>query len=160
MPKNVASVQLPQEVVTQLENKFKEIKELLAPYTVSLTNDERMTMPKMSDKTVAFVGKVVDYTLSNPKLIPPMMEADELKKDFQANQTLQPIHAISQQITDMIKDTLIVTGSEAYTQALLYYASVKMAVKIGDSEAKSIQEDLGKRFPKGSKISSSDKKSE
>lgn len=160
MSKNTVSVQLPQEVVTQLENKFKEIKELLAPYTVTLTGDERVSMPKMSDKSVAFVSKVVDYTISNPKLIPPMMQPEELKKDFEANKTLQPIYAISQQISDMMKDTLIVTGSEAYTQALLYYASVKMAVKMGDSEAKSIQEDLGKRFPKGSKAIPSDKKTE
>ena len=31
-------------------------------------------------------------------------------------------------------------------QALLYYSSVKLAAKQGDPDAKSIQEDLGKRF--------------
>ena len=160
MSKNLISAKLPQEVVAQLESKFKEIKELLAPYTVTLTAEERMALPKMSDKTVAFVGKVVDYTISNPKLIPPMMEPEELKKDFEANQALQPIYAIAMQICEMIKDTLMATGSEAYTQALLYYASVKMALKLGDSEAKAIHEDLGKRFSGGSKTTLADKKTE
>ncbi|MDO4229397.1 MAG: hypothetical protein Q4C98_06255 [Capnocytophaga sp.] len=153
MNKNSISVQLPQEVITQLETKFREIKELLAPYTVSLTNDERMTLPKMSDKSIAFVGKVVDYTASSPKFIPPMMEVEELKKDFEAHKALSPILAMAQQLVDILKDSQIVTGSEAYTQSLLYYASVKMAVKLGDSEAKAVHEDLGKRFPRGSKPS-------
>ena len=151
MAKNAISVEIAPEVITQLEEKLKEIKELLTPLSVKLTASERMGIPKMSDKTVAFVSKVVDYVTSNPLLVPPIMETEEFKKDYKANQALQPIYAISEQINEMLRDILILTGSEAYSQALLYYASVKMAAKVGNSEAKTIQEDLGKRFPKGSK---------
>ncbi|GIZ15473.1 hypothetical protein [Capnocytophaga catalasegens] len=153
MSKNSVSIEIAPEVITQLEEKLKEIKELLAPFSVKLTASARMGIPKMSDKTVAFVGKVADYVDSNPLLVPPIMETEEFKKDYKANQALQPIYATSEQINEMLRDILILTGSEAYSQALLYYASVKMAAKVGNSEAKTIQEDLGKRFPKGSKSS-------
>ena len=49
----------------------------------------------------------------------------------------------------------MLSGHEAYAQALLYYASVKMAAKLGDQDAKSIQEDLGKRFVKQSRLAKS-----
>jgi hypothetical protein len=61
------------------------------------------------------------------------------------------------QLVDNLSDTLMLSGHEAYAQALLYYASVKMAAKLGDQDAKSIQEDLGKRFaPQGRRSKGTD----
>ena len=149
MSKNQISVEIPQEVLTQISTKFQEIKDLLAPYMGTLTIEERKSLPKMSDKTVAFVTKVVEYSSSNPKFIPPMMEAEECKKDYKANQALLPLHAASLQVSEMMRDTIMLTGHEAYVQALYYYGSVKLAARAGDSEAKTITEDLSKRFPRG-----------
>jgi mannitol/fructose-specific phosphotransferase system IIA component len=147
MSKNQISVEIPQDIVTQISTKFQEIKDLLSPYMGVMTVDERKTLPKMSDKSVAFVNKVIEYTLANPKFIPSMMDAEECKKDYTANQILLPLHAVSQQIGEIMKDTIMLTGHEAYVQALYYYGSVKLAAKAGDAEAKTIVEDLSKRFP-------------
>ena len=77
------------------------------------------------------------------------MEAEECKKDYKANQALLPLHAASLQVSEMMRDTIMLTGHEAYVQALYYYGSVKLAARAGDSEAKTITEDLSKRFPRG-----------
>lgn len=159
MMKNQISVEIPANVIGQINSKFNEIKALLDPYMGSLTPQERKKLPKMSDKTVAFVTKVVEYTSSNPEYIPNIMEADEFKKDFKANQALLPLNAVSQQLTEMMKGTIILTGHEAYVQALFYYGSVKLSAKSGDPEAKAIYEDLSKRFPRG-KASEENKKDE
>lgn len=156
MSKNQISVEIPQDIVTQVNSKFQEIKDLLAPYMGTMTVEERKTLPKMSDKSVAFVNKVVEYTEANPKFVPPMMDAQECKKDYIANQTLLPLHAVSQQVGEMMKDTIMLTGHEAYVQALYYYGSVKLAARAGDAEAKTIAEDLSKRFPRG-KVSAENK---
>lgn len=149
MSKDQISVDIPNEVVTQISTKFQEIKDLLVPYMGAMTLEERKNLPKMSDKSVAFVNKVVEYTLTNPKFIPTMMDAVECKKDYTANQILLPLHAVSQQIGEMMKGTIMLTGHEAYVQALYYYGSVKLAARSGDAEAKAIAEDLSKRFPRG-----------
>lgn len=158
MAKNNINTEIPQEVIGQIQEKFKEIKELLQPYTVSLTKEERIALPKMSDKTVAFVGKVIDYISNGSEFVPPMMDTPALMRDFKTNQALQPLLASSQQISEVMKDTIMLSGSEAYTQALLYYSSVKLATKFGSAHAKTIQEDLGKRFPKNAKNSNENKK--
>lgn len=127
MPKNLISMEVPAETLTKLQEKLKELRELLAPYLVTLTLEDRKSLPKMSDKTLAFVSKTAEYVKSNPKLIPPMMEAEELGKDFTLNQSLQPVYNSLKQLVDNLSDTLMLSGHEAYAQASLYYASVKMA---------------------------------
>lgn len=146
MAKNLIDVVIPQEVVTQVQGRVNELRELLTPYLVTLTKEERASLPKISDKTMPFVSKTVEYVGTNPKLIPPMMEAPEMIKDFERHQALQPIFNLIDQLADNISDTMMISGHEAYVQALLYYSSVKLAAKQGDPDAKSIQEDLGKRF--------------
>lgn len=153
MNKNAISVEIPQEVATQVTAKLQEIKTLLAPYTAHLTKEDRMNLAKMGDKSLAFVSKVMEYVQTNPKFIPAMMNAEEFKKDFNANQQMVPFQTLADQISEAVKDTAILTGNEAYVQALYYYGNVKMFAKAGDPEAKVIYEELSQRFPRGKKSS-------
>lgn len=146
MPKNQISAAISDQTLAQIETKISEIRQLLSPYLVNLTSEERTKLPKMSDKSVSFVSKVMEYIKTNPDLIPPMMDKEEMEKDFKLNQSLQPVFKILKQLSENVNETLMLTGHEAYVQALLYYATVKMAAKTGSPDAKTIQEDLGKRF--------------
>ena len=146
MPKNQISAAISDQTLAQIETKISEIRQLLSPYLVNLTPEERTKLPKMSDKSVSFVSKVMEYIKTNPDLIPPMMDKEEMEKDFKLNQSLQPVFKILKQLSENVGETLMLTGHEAYVQALLYYATVKMAAKTGSPDAKTIQEDLGKRF--------------
>lgn len=146
MPKNQISAAISDQTLAQIETKISEIRQLLSPYLVNLTPEERTKLPKMSDKSVSFVSKVMEYIKTNPDLIPPMMDKEEMEKDFKLNQSLQPVFKILKQLSENVSETLMLTGHEAYVQALLYYATVKMAAKTGSPDAKTIQEDLGKRF--------------
>lgn len=146
MPKNQISAAISDQTLAQIETKISEIRQLLSPYLVNLTSEERTKLPKMSDKSVSFVSKVMEYIKTNPDLIPPMMDKEEMEKDFKLNQSLQPVFKILKQLSENVGETLMLTGHEAYAQALLYYATVKMAAKTGSPDAKTIQEDLGKRF--------------
>lgn len=146
MPKNQISAAISDQTLAQIETKISEIRHLLSPYLVNLTPEERTKLPKMSDKSVSFVSKVMEYIKTNPDLIPPMMDKEEMEKDFKLNQSLQPVFKILKQLSENVSETLMLTGHEAYAQALLYYATVKMAAKTGSPDAKTIQEDLGKRF--------------
>lgn len=150
MPKNQISAAISDQTLAQIETKISEIRQLLSPYLVNLTPEERTKLPKMSDKSVSFVSKVMEYIKTNPDLIPPMMDKEEMEKDFKLNQSLQPVFKILKQLSENVSETLMLTGHEAYVQALLYYATVKMAAKTGSPDAKTIQEDLGKRFAKKS----------
>jgi hypothetical protein len=52
---------IPSTILTQAQAKIDEAKTLLAPYLLALTPVERHELPKMGDKTIAFVEKAYDF---------------------------------------------------------------------------------------------------
>jgi hypothetical protein len=62
---------IPTDVLTRTQAKIGEVAALLAPYVVALTSQERHELPKMGEKTIAFVEKATDFAYQNPNLMPP-----------------------------------------------------------------------------------------
>jgi hypothetical protein len=148
MNSNRISVALPEEVITQVKQKISEINTLMKPYLASLTKEERESLPKMADKTLAFVTKVVEYVKSNPKyILTDFMDAAELKKDYDLYQDVLPLLALVNQVGKSFQDTTMLAGHEAYVAALPYYKNVKIYSDNGDATARAIYDDLKKRFP-------------
>ena len=66
MPKNQISAAISDQTLAQIETKISEIRQLLSPYLVNLTSEERTKLPKMSDKSVSFVSKVMNTSKPIP----------------------------------------------------------------------------------------------
>ena len=58
------------KVLTDIQTHLDAIKVALAPYLLSLTSEERKTMLRMADKTVAFVQKTIEYATNSPTFVP------------------------------------------------------------------------------------------
>ncbi|MBD0367332.1 MAG: hypothetical protein ICV53_14680 [Flavisolibacter sp.] len=56
MPQNEAPINIPPAVLIEVTDKLNEIASALAPYLTSLSDQDRMRIAKMSDKTIAFVA--------------------------------------------------------------------------------------------------------
>lgn len=145
---NVVSIQIDPKDLEAVNKKMQEIKKTLSPFLVALKPSERQTIMKMSDKTVPFVEKVMEYTHSSPEFIPAFMQVDEMEIDFKAMEELRQVYREVEQLCKNLDDTIMICGSEAYATALAYYNSVKQANKMNVPGAKSIYEDLSVRFQK------------
>lgn len=145
---NVISIEIPEADLQAVKDALSTIQTTLAPYLLALTPDQRKTIPKMSDGTEPFVGKVMDYATGDAQFAPPYMDVPEMKKDFEATSQLLPLLRMVEQIESNLNDTVMMAGSEAYIAALSYYNSVKMAAKMNVPGAKPIFDDLKKRFSK------------
>ncbi|PZF74997.1 hypothetical protein [Taibaiella soli] len=146
---------IPSTVLTEAAQKIVELKALLAPYMHTLTATERHEILKMSNKSYTFVSKVVDYCANNPEFKPGYMDEGALNLDFAMVAGLRPILEQCNQLTTLIDDTVVLAGSEAFTNALVYYSAVRTAAKNGETHAKVVFEDLSERFP-GRKMKSAD----
>lgn len=144
--KNQISVEIPATVIAEVNQKLQDCKTLLAPYLQGLTTEERKTLFKMGDKTVATVQKVKSYMDTNPEFIPAYMDKTEFLKDEAVVSSLTPIGNLCTQLASDIEDTLTITGSEALMSALLYYGTAKEAADKGVTTAKPIYDDLSQRF--------------
>jgi len=141
---------IPDDVITDVTEKLNEAATALKPYLIALTPDNRRELPKMSDKTIPFVDKTLDYTTSDPQFAPPYMDKEELANDMKTHGQLTEILRIVTQLYNGLDDTTMEAGAESYVNALSYYNSVKQAAKMNIPGAKSIYEDLKKRFEKKS----------
>ena len=120
---------IPDEVVAIATQKLNEAAEVPQPYLIALTPDQRKEIAKMSDKTVPFVEKNLEYCDSAPQFVPPFMDCEALAGDVKVTQQLTPLFRIVKGMSDGLDDTVMSAGSEAYLNALNYYNSVKQAAK-------------------------------
>lgn len=143
---NLISIVVPPEVVTAVQEASNVIVTQLKPYLIALSKEERKTLPKMGDKTIPLVEKVVEFTGSAPEFVPSYMDVQELKNDFGAVSTLNLLYRPLLEVVSNMSDTILSAGSDSYKMALKYYDSVRMAAKNNVPNAKVIYDGLRKRF--------------
>lgn len=143
---------IPDEEVAIVTQKLNDGTTTLEPYLIALKPKERQEIPKMSDKTLPFVEKIKEYCQSAPQFVPAFMDVEALAGDYKVTQQLTGMFRIVKAMHDNLEDTITQAGSEAYLNALNYYNSVKQAAKSDVPGAKSIYEDLKKRFEKSKPV--------
>jgi hypothetical protein len=114
------------------------------PFLTSLAQEERNTLPRMGDKSRAFVSKALEVAAQNPDFLPRSFDVDEMRSDVQLFEALQPIAMALTQLREMVDDTQLEVGSEAYMAALATYNYARAS---GQGQALDVLADeLGRRF--------------
>ena len=144
--KNQISLQIPVEDQTAIYDALNVLQTKLVPHLVDLTPAERQEIPKMGDKTLAFVTKAQAHIEQNPTLVPPYLDTEQMKIDLDAVTELKKFLTPLKQLTDLVDDSYLLSGSEAYMAALAFYQYLKGASKAGVPGADVIFEDLKNRF--------------
>jgi len=145
---NRISMAMPVEVAEQIKQLFTQINLIASPYLINLTPDERIQLPKMGEKSIPFVTKGLEYLKVPGTPAPPYIEVGELEIDVNGYETLRQIRQIAQPTVDMLDDTMLLCGSEAYVAVLAFYSYLKGAAKMNVPGAKTIYDDLSNRFPR------------
>jgi hypothetical protein len=145
---NKVNSSVPEAVISEATSKLNEVVNILKPYLIALSPTERHDLPKMSDGTLPFVQKCLDYCKSNPEFAPAYVNYNELTEDMKMYQQLLPLYRVVLQLENKLNDTSMQAGAESYVSSLSYYNSVKNAAKYDAPGAKAIYEDLKKRFTK------------
>lgn len=148
---NQIAFQISDADLAEVQDAIATLRAKLLPRLVTLTAEERKACAKLGDKSVAFVQKVADYLTSNPEFAPSFLNVEDLRVDLAATATLGSLAKPLQQVMEALDDSQFLSGSEAYTGALMYYGSVKSAAAQSISGAKTIHADLAARFPGRSK---------
>ena len=126
---------------------FEQGAAVLRPYLQSLTPEQRETMLKMADKTVAFVNKIRDYAANNPSFVPDFVDMSEFQADADALAGLSPVHMLLAGLALDTDSTMMLAGSDAYAAALIIYNNIKFLAKNKRPGAQAAYDDLRQRFP-------------
>ncbi|SRR5260221_378656 len=146
MQENRVSIKISPADLQKALDAINVISNTLKPYLVALTPDDRHNLPKVSDGTLPFVQKTLDYAGTNGGFMPAYIDVGELKVDVDATDVLLQIQRPLGQLAQNLDDTIMLCGSEAYIAAVAFYNSVKLASKLKVPGAEPIANDLGVRF--------------
>ncbi|NEU76250.1 hypothetical protein PI95_027915 [Hassallia byssoidea VB512170] len=119
------------------------------PFLVDLTTEDRRTMLKMGDKSRAFVSKALEVATQNPEFLPRSFNIEEMRRDLALYEALYPILLSLTQLQELVDDTYISIGSEAYAAALAVYNYAKASGDVTGLDA--VIDEMGRRFTRRSK---------
>ncbi len=131
MVANRIEAHLTKEDQQAVLDALAEIRERL-PFLLNLTAEERQALPKMGDKSRAFVDEAMALAQDNPDLIPEDFDLDEMEEDVALYDDLQPILFAVLQLEDLLLSSAVAASSDAYSVALEIYERAKKAGK-GDA---------------------------
>lgn len=130
---------------------IKEIKAALQtiqkklPFLINLTADERRSLVKMGDKSLAFVNNSLNAAQTNRDILPASFDVDEFVRDYQLAVVLTELLTGLRQLEEQVDDTLLAVGCEAMSSSLTVYNYVKTAAK-NTPGLKTLAQQLGERF--------------
>jgi len=146
---NKVSFQLTEEEDKQVRDAIELLSTILKAKLITLAPDDRKELPKMGDKTVAFVDKSLEYANAYPDYIPSFINIPAARADFEAVKKLRSLAMPLERICNQVNDTMILAGSEAYTASLSIYKVLKNAATMGQPGADEATKELSNRFPRG-----------
>jgi hypothetical protein len=141
------SVEFPAADVQEIKTNILHIKDKLPAALVTLTPEERQVYAKMSDKSIAFIEKALNLAWLYPQMLPPYINVAELKKDMDAVIAMKSVLRQLEEITALLNDSILLSGSEAFTAALSVYNAARDAARRNVAGAKIVADELKERFP-------------
>ena len=99
------------------------------PFLIDISPEERRSLPRMGDKSRGFVTQALEVATLNPDIPPRSFDVDEMRKDVELLSALSPVMASLSQLSELVEDTHMEVGSEAYASALLIYQYARSAGK-------------------------------
>lgn len=97
------------------------------PFLVDLSVEERRSLPRMADKTYVFVRRALEVATQNEGILPRTFDLEEFRRDVALVDALAPVGLVLTNLAELIDDTRMAAGSDAYTSALFVYHAAQLA---------------------------------
>ena len=132
----------------QILQLIQQIKGLM-PFLVDLSADEIRELSKMGDRGLPFVRAAITAAEHDDNFLPRSFEVAEMRKDVDLLESLPPIMAAVSQLNELLNDTWLLAGSDAFAAGLEVYAAAQRNGS-GEAMTESLQ-NMGRRFERKKK---------
>jgi len=103
----------------------------------------------MGDKSHGLVEQALQVAEQNPDILPRTFDAGEMRNDVELFSALSSVHTALAQLNELVDDTVMAVGSEAYASALTVYQFARAAGK--GSALDTALDGLAQRFARKSR---------
>ena len=142
---NRVSASLSVAAINNIKTALSTIKTNL-PFAVGLTDDERITLPKINEANRLFVSDAINAVSNNAGMLPAYFTPTEMKLDYDLYVALDELVLLCTQTTELMRDTQMLAGSEAFVGALTAYRLIGAAAKAGVPGADAVYASMEERF--------------
>ena len=143
MNENRVAAVLSAEDVAAIKSAVEIVRQKL-PFMIGLDPEARRSLPRMGDKSRAFVRKSLEIANQNPGMLPRAFDLDEFRRDVALDEALLPVAESIRQLAEMVEDTQTAVRSDAYLAGLAVYQAAKFAGK--NTGLDGALDELGRRF--------------
>ncbi|RYY64408.1 MAG: hypothetical protein EOO12_09760 [Chitinophagaceae bacterium] len=147
MIENFSNTPIPADVQAAAATKLEELQQILRPWLLTLSADQRAAMNRMGDRSEHFVFKGAAHAQAHPEFVPGIVDARDLQIDVDNVRAYRPLLQLARQLCAGLEDGFAQSGAEALEATLLFYGSVKTAADKGMPGAQAIYDDMATRFP-------------
>ncbi|MFP4619750.1 MAG: hypothetical protein ACLFM7_00415 [Bacteroidales bacterium] len=144
---NLINFKLTEEEQIAVDKAFGTIKQILGPKLVNLSPGDIRNMVNMGNKNMSFVTKAAEIANNNPQLVPDTFDLKAFRNDLDATVTLRELKRSTDSLSNLINDSLALSGSEAIQAAFAFYSWLKVAVKMNVPDAETAYQELAEHFP-------------
>lgn len=108
-----------------------EILDLLAqinsklPFLIALPSEERRQLPRMGDKSRAFVQAALVLAEQDDSFLPRSFDRAEMRQDEDLYKALSQVFVPLTILYEKVQDTMMLAGSDLYVAALDVYQAAK-----------------------------------
>lgn len=144
---SLISIEFSPENIDDIRLSLETIKNVLDGKVINLTPKERHRFARVSYEMLPWVEKCKGYMATNPALVPSYIDRSEFDRDVKARADLEPVYNIMRSVFESIDDTILLLGSDIYTNCIAFYKAVKAASSANVPGSTSIYQDLAQQFP-------------
>ena len=126
---NLISTSITQKEIDEILAAIERINKLL-PNLITLTSEEKASLPKVSYSNIDFVNEVLDMAEKNPEQVPESIDIPEIRKDIELIESISKILQPLKQLEKKLEDSALLAGSEAYIPSLAIFNSVRMSARL------------------------------
>jgi len=138
-PQNPA---MPQQNIEALNAELNHAKAALEEYAVHLSSRDRQRLNKVGIKKRGFVDRALDLAAESPGLLPSYLSFDKFRADDQYFTNFHTLHALAQQIVELLWNITVQASDTVYSDALKFYATANEAAKRRVDGAETIHGEL------------------
>ena len=119
------------------------IRETL-PFLIDLSLEVHQGMPKLGDRNQTFTRNALEISTQIPDFLPRSFDIEEMRRNLELLEALQPILLALMHVQELIEDTAVAAGSEAYRAALEVCRCARASGSVAGLD--NLVEEMGQRF--------------
>ncbi len=143
MPANRISSNLSVTDQHEVMDLIAQINQRLA-FLIDVGPQERRSMTKLGDRNRAFTRKALEIASQTPDFLPRSFDITEMRRDLELFEALQPMLLALTRLRELVDDTAVAAGDEAYRAALEVYRYAKANGSVAGLD--DLIDEMGRRF--------------